>query len=202
MTSPNRPPLWERLKNLDLEWIKSSIGYDETSPSCLRWLLPSRNCRIQAGDIAGCLHHSGYYVIGVRQLKPKIRHRTIYCHHIVLLLHDKWPTDGQECDHIDRDRGNNKITNLRWTTKAANAINRRDANKTGCRFVSVDKKCKTRPFKAQWWDSRQKKMIYVGMFATTEEAYAAAVSSRALLTAEADRAERGDCDKTSTSADQ
>lgn len=37
-----------------------------------------------------------------------------------------------------------------------------------------------------------KKMIYIGMYATPEDAHAAAVSSRALLTAEADRAEKGE----------
>lgn len=46
------------------------------------------------------------------------------------------PPDGLECDHIDRDKMNNKRENLRFVTKRVNAINRdTGTNTSGVRGV-------------------------------------------------------------------
>jgi hypothetical protein len=184
--------LLDRLLQIDLDWLSSSIEYDEDSPSGLCWKVYACNNAIKPGDVAGCRHHSGYFVLGVR-IRNEQRCRTTYCHHIVLLLHDNWPQPHQECDHIDRDRGNNKIVNLIWSTKSGNAINRASRNRFGVPYVSFDKHCLSSPYRAQWWDPFSKKMMYAGMHSTPEQASAVARQAlRQRLLAEADRAERGE----------
>jgi hypothetical protein len=64
------------------------------------------------------------------------------CHQIgrlILEAYDPRPdTHRLEADHIDRNRSNNKLTNLRWTTKSQNNQNRKvsETNKLGIKNIS------------------------------------------------------------------
>jgi hypothetical protein len=93
--------------------------YDETSPSCLRWKV-ERTCgkgrvHVLAGDPAGSPTANGYWQVEVGD--------TGYlCHRIVLELFGN-VVDGLFVDHIDHDRFNNRIGNLRAVSRSLNNRN-------------------------------------------------------------------------------
>ncbi len=66
----------------------------------------------------GHLHHSGYRKVHINGKKR-------YMHRLVLETFTSVEEGfGKVVDHIDRDKLNNKLENLRWATYKDNAINR------------------------------------------------------------------------------
>ena len=63
------------------------------------------------------MHHSGYYYITLNG-RPYQYHRILAKHFIPN------PDNLQEIDHVDRDKTNNAIENLRWISRSDNARNR------------------------------------------------------------------------------
>lgn len=80
----------------------------------LVWKKKTSN-RISIGDIAGSRRNDGYTEVRVDG-NLYLLHRLVY-----LYFHGKLP---QEIDHIDRDRSNSKIENLREATSSQNKCNR------------------------------------------------------------------------------
>jgi len=70
------------------------------------------------GKKAGCLLNDGYIQIRVAK-KPYLAHRLIYLYH-----HGVLPDYPLELDHINRNRVDNRIENLRIVTKSENLQNR------------------------------------------------------------------------------
>jgi len=58
-----------------------------------------------------CIHENG-------------KEKKYYVHRLVLMLFKGECPNGYECDHIDRDKSNNHIDNLRWVTHSENCMNR------------------------------------------------------------------------------
>ena len=89
--------------------------------------------RLKAGSLAGSWAHDGY-----RQIK--INRRAYYAHRLAyLMVNGVMPPD--MIDHIDQDRGNNKLSNLRTCHRGENSMNskiRRD-NTSGYRGVTWHK---------------------------------------------------------------
>lgn len=104
---------------------------------------------------------SGYISITINK-KPYMAHRLAW-----LLTHGEWPE--VEIDHINGDRADNRIVNLRLATRQQNMINRRThkSNKLGVKGVSQIKN----RFRAQLWHCG--KFVLNKSFATVEEASAA-----------------------------
>lgn len=105
----------------------------------------------------------GYGQVGIDG-KHYRTHRLVW-----LLVHGEWPE--HEIDHIDQNKMNNRIENLRPATPSENQHNkglRRD-NSTGYPGVTFNKA--KNKFMAQI--SVKGKHIYLGLFATAEEAYRA-----------------------------
>lgn len=79
--------------------------------------------KVKAGTpVRAAKAHNGYRLIKV---KGKMRR----LHRVIWELHNGPIPDGLEVDHIDRNKDNNLIGNLRLVTKSQNAFNR--ANKAG-----------------------------------------------------------------------
>lgn len=47
-----------------------------------------------------------------------------YIHRAVALTHIGLPLEGQEVDHIDRNKINNHVSNLRWVSRSQNMLNK------------------------------------------------------------------------------
>jgi hypothetical protein len=112
---------------IDINELPSTIGdyleYDETSSTFLRW--KKKTCKkINVGEEAGSLKKEGYYNIMFNG-KKYLNHRIIY-----FLIHSYCP----EClDHIDNNRQNNNISNIREASRSQNNQNAqiRKDNTTG-----------------------------------------------------------------------
>lgn len=113
------------------------------------------------GDIAGTIS-SGYVQI-------KLYGRLYRAQHLAwLLMTGEWPDPSLDIDHKDRDRSNNRWSNLRQATRPQNIANAglRSDNKSGVPGVSMRKDTGK-------WHARitvDKKIILLGDFATLEQA--------------------------------
>lgn len=76
--------------------------------------------RRKAGEILGHKMLNGYVAIMVPGLRVKV-----YAHHVIYYLSTGvWPPEtGLVIDHIDRDRTNNRLQNLRLVTVSENSAN-------------------------------------------------------------------------------
>jgi HNH endonuclease len=109
--------------------LKELLHYDPET-GVFTWIKRTSK-RIYVGKIAGSLHPIGYWFIGVDN------HRC-YAHRLAWFwTHGEWPKG--DIDHIDGNRVNNQLANLRDVTVSVNAQNQKRAqsdNKTGFLGVS------------------------------------------------------------------
>lgn len=141
------------------------LYYDETSPTFLRWKTEIRrglNYRIvvaRVGDIAGAIDKKGYS-------RTKLHGKSYENHRIIWVLF-YGAIDINLCvDHIDGDRYNNRIGNLRLTTHAINMRNQSiySNNKSGVNGVH---RTKTGYYVAEWGDingKRKQKSFSISKF--------------------------------------
>lgn len=82
-------------------------------------------------------------------LFTNVRGKTTYIHRLVWLWHHGWLPE--VVDHIDRDKGNNRIENLRAATHTENKYNtdRKSHNTTGAKGVVFHKNCPRKPYQAK-----------------------------------------------------
>ena len=121
-----------------------------------------RGCR-SAGAVAGCMRSDGYTVISVDT-------RNCFSHRLVW-LYVTGSLPAGEIDHIDGDRSNNRIANLRDVSPAENSRNLslKAKNTSGYQGVTFYKKTKR-------WMARIRidgKQNHIGFYDTPEAAHAA-----------------------------
>jgi len=136
-------------------YLKENLSYDPTT-GFLNWKVPYKKRSLNTP--VGTLHSSGYLLFsaGFSNMAYSLRvHRVCW-----FLYYGKWPS----CfiDHIDGDRINNKLDNLREASFTENAQNSKKAinNNSGFRGVSW---CKERGK----WSARIRtngKYKYLGRF--------------------------------------
>ena len=146
---------------LTAERLRELFHYDPLTGVFTRLVSTASNAR--AGDVAGTLMQIGYLLIGI-QGKSYLAHRLAW-----LFVHGEWPKD--QIDHINRDRTDNRICNLREATIKQN---QRNLSKS-CNNTSGVPGVHWRSDRAKWWaliESDGQKH-YLGMFNTKEEAIAA-----------------------------
>ncbi|WBK39668.1 hypothetical protein [Xanthomonas phage L522] len=111
---------------LTFEQVDQLLAYDPATGE-LRWKVARgrHGNACKAGSVAGSVNSRGYIQVGV--------HGRLYQAHRLawLLHHGAWPS--QQIDHIDRDRTNNRIDNLRECSNSENQQNvgKRSDNKSG-----------------------------------------------------------------------
>lgn len=93
--------------------VLAKVEYNESSKSHLVWKVGPRK-----GKDVGCVNNMGYYTAHINY-KVYLVHRIIY-----FLHHTQGGQFGWVIDHIDRNRLNNKIENLREISFADNLRNK------------------------------------------------------------------------------
>ena len=142
------------------------------SPSNLMWKNPS--ClKLKPGDFAGGQNTSGYWAVGL-QINKKTN--VYMVHRVVYAMYYQTNIDSIYIDHIDGNRLNNLIDNLRIASNQQNTCNKQ--KQLSCtskhKGVSWDKNCKK--WRAQICVDYKKQ--YLGMY-ETEEAAALAYNAAA-----------------------
>jgi len=95
--------------------VRNLFSYDRVT-GILTWKI-SRSNRIKVGDVAGCNDGRGY-------LRVKIDGKKYRVHRIVMLIENGcWPK--HEVDHLNGDRSDNTLCNLRCATRSENQRNRK-----------------------------------------------------------------------------
>ena len=158
------------MKNITIETLRCLLNYDpDTGIFCWR-VQPSRN--VKAGVVAGTVNHDGY-------IRIKIDGTLFMAHRLAwLYVYGAWPQD--QIDHINGDKRDNRIANLRDVSRSVNMQNQVRAqkdNKSGLRGVSWNKNKKR-------WEagiSVNGRNEYLGSFDTTEAAHAAYLAAKLRL---------------------
>ena len=145
-----------------LDEMKQYLSYDPETGD-FTWIKTQGTSK--TGKIAGSLHGNGYIIISFNSNGYRT-HRLAW-----LFTHGKWPNNF--IDHVDGNRSNNKINNLRDVTDQENKFNIKKVNaKSGYRGAY-----KTKCGKWEAKISLNGKLIHLGTFDTSElanEAYQAA----------------------------
>lgn len=98
---------------LTVEQLREILNFNPET-GLFTWKRPRRRCKV--GDVAGSPHAMGYLQIGVAQQKFLV-HRLAWFY-----VHGVWPPE--QIDHIDGNRTNNAISNLRLASRSDNQCNR------------------------------------------------------------------------------
>ena len=143
-----------------------NLAYDPESPSGLVWTRPKNSLsRIKAGQQAGCKDHRGYWVVTVNR-------KRLYGHRVAWELNHGPLAEGLVADHIDRNKSNNRLENLRLVSQSENRRNRVIGTGRHARQSSSGK----------WWSyftmPVSGKYIHVGTYKTGQEAHITAVARR------------------------
>lgn len=145
---------------LTAERARELLRYDPNTGH-LSWKEQRRGA-IPPGQPIRTLSH-GYVVVCV-DYQRCLAHRLIW-----LMVHGRWPE--RQIDHINGNRSDNRIANLREATALQNLRNsaKRKNNTSGYKGVSFEKRTKK-------WIARIKldaKRLHIGSFDTPEEAHLA-----------------------------
>lgn len=152
----------ENLKedNTEEEIWKDVYGYEG-----LYWVSNLGNVKSKDEVLKPRVEKAGYKYVLLMYLGQLYRNRV---HRLVAEAFLEYNEERYIVDHIDRNRQNNNLTNLRWVTRQENSWNKkmRD-NKTGYQYVTKVGN-KYYPIKTRG----------LGLFNTAEEAYNAAINYR------------------------
>lgn len=146
------------MHTLTPDQIRQLLAYDPDT-GVFVWRPRARWVNNRAGKQAGILNKQGYVCVTVRS-KSYLAHRLAWAY-----TYGEWPT--HNLDHINRNRADNRITNLREASAGENAQNtpRYRSNKSGCKGV----------YEHSWgkWEAYitiNRKRVYLGVFESLAEA--------------------------------
>jgi len=155
------------MNKLSKERIEEVLSYDPTT-GLFTWIAPS-GPRVRQGDLAGTVSGHGYRSIYIDGIKFRA-HRLAW-----FLMTGQVP---EQVDHINRERDDNRISNLRAATASQNRFNtvaHRDSG-TGAKNVYRVKRGNCERWKVAMMVKG--KTIRLGSFKTQEDAEIAASKAR------------------------
>lgn len=171
---------------ISIEYLRECLIPNAAVPSGLQWRTRPREHFVYEktaaswnlkwpGKQAGTLTSKGYFQIHLNH--PNGPRRRLYNHRIIFALaHGRWPT--AQLDHRNRDRGGNRLENLREATQAENNQNLVSLrNTSGFPGVCFDKQ------RHKWRACIRivGRTRHLGYFATPEAAAAAYRAAKLLL---------------------
>lgn len=120
----------------------------------------------KVGEVAGRVDKFGYVIL-------KYRQKAYRCHRVVWEMHNRAIPKGMFIDHINRNKSDNRIENLRLVTPQDNSRNmgKNKRNSSGFNGVCFDSKlCKYRAYIGV-----DDKMVSIGNYDTIEKAVLARI---------------------------
>lgn len=156
--------------NYDLshEELTRQLYYDPVQGTFI-WKISKR--KTKKGQIAGRKHPKGYIQITIND-HTYMAHRLAW-----LYVYKSWPT--KQIDHINENKKNNRINNLRDISQTNNQFNQSNPQKnntSGYRGVSLHKLSGL--YRVQVMCKR--KQYHIGYFKNIEEAYKAYLEARSI----------------------
>lgn len=153
-----------KLKNKEdfsVEYLKSLLKYDPKS-GYFFWKI-NKSSRARIGRKTGNKNGNGYIIL-------KVDCYRFQAHQIAwLLVKGKWPK--KDIDHIDGNRSNNSISNLREATKQQNAWNMKRKNGENIKNTSGTKGVYFNKARKKWEVSiGVGRKIYIGLFSELSDA--------------------------------
>lgn len=151
----------EKELSLTQERLKELLKYDSTTGSIIWVAKPCKHNSVKIGQTAGYVNNNGYRMIKIKG--------NLYCAHRLawLYVHGEFPR--LSIDHINGNKADNKLSNLREASYEENVHN--SAKRSGC----------TSQYKGVHWDKHMqkwrarividKKPRCLGFYDTEEEAH-------------------------------
>ncbi len=149
---------------LTAQRLRELFHYDPDTGIFTR-IAPIRNGTNLIGTV-GCINTIGYHTIGIDRGRY-LSHRLAW-----LYVYGEWP---HEVDHINGNRADNRISNLRDVTRTQNAQNQRKPRQTNVSgYIGIT------PVGVKWRSriKTAKKITHLGMFDTPEAAHNAYVTAK------------------------
>jgi len=161
-------PSMSKERNVTADRVREVLNYDPET-GVFTWRT-NRRGTAKAGRVAGTITPKGYRDIWVGGYNYRA-HRLAW-----LCVYGTWP-DGH-LDHINQDKADNRIANLRIATWSENMQNRQRYKNNASGFRGV---YKTAPGRWTAKITANGKKLYFGPFHSPEEAYAAYCAAAAKL---------------------
>ena len=112
------------------ELLLNHLSYNKTSGKMF-WKNPTSN-RVKVGQEVGTLCNTGH-------LKVRLIGKSLYLHRLIWFLEmGKWPD--KHIDHVNKNKTDNRFTNLRECDDLLNSINRSRGGLMGCYFSKQKQK--------------------------------------------------------------
>lgn len=146
------------MKHIDHKYLLDILDY-EPETGIFRWAKPRP--RVNVGQVAGSLHHRGYIHLEIDGAHCAA--------HRLAWFYVTGNKPDRAIDHINRDKSDNRFCNLRLAENGQNRANSKGSGSTGFKGVVFKKWLKANPYQAQI--THNKKVIYLGCYATPEEAH-------------------------------
>jgi len=150
-------------KMMTQEQVRQMFDYNSKTGK-LRWRVGRRK-----GRVAGSTKNKYGYVMLILGKHPK---KGYYGHRLAWLwVHGEWPS---EIDHVNGQRSDNRLTNLRLATRSQNMANAqlgRKAGKGGLKGIHFEKRNPHNPWIAKI--QKDRRQYHLGCYATPELAHAA-----------------------------
>jgi|688.fasta_scaffold917170_2 hypothetical protein len=140
------------------EYLNSILNYDEFTGE-LTWKV-RKGTRALIGSVAGTLDNTGYIHITIDK-KVYQYHRIIW-----MYVYGKFPSEF--LDHINNDKTDNRLQNLREATRAQNALNRGKQSNNATGYIGVYWHTQSKKYRAKCTYNGVRH--HLGSFNTAEEA--------------------------------
>ena len=145
--------------------LKQRLNYDPDT-GVFTWL--NNHIKKFVGSKAGCPNGPNGYVRITIGLTPYFAHKLAW-----LYVYGGWPKE--QLDHINHDKIDNRIANLREVSNRQNHLNKPLSKNSSTGFLGVSFHKRANKYEARI--KVNGKSLYLGSFTTPEEAYAARKSA-------------------------
>ena len=121
-------------QSIDFDFFNTMFQVSPDSKSGLVWSCKKKG--VSPGDQAGTVYSNGYWCLRLR-LQENSKRQIYFVHRIVYVLYHKQNIDGLFIDHVDKNKLNNKISNLRIATLSQNQWNKGGSKSSTSQYKGV-----------------------------------------------------------------